>query len=655
MKQFLARYRRHELDDNVNFLATWIDDRTGYQSAWQWWVRHSTPVRPSWWNVTGPLLISVALLVAITGIGLAATYSPSSDHAWASVQFIESIPGGGFLRGLHYYGSHALVVLFGVHLIRLILTAAYRSPREIGWIAFLLLIPIVATAAVTGNPLSASGKAVAQIEVEGNIIGAAPVVGPILRTLLHGGSSVGHLTFIHLYLLHVLLLPLIGIGIGKLHIYLWLRNSRAAEHLPDEERSEIRATQRFMTAIAITIMFAALGHLAYHYGAPLDAPADPDLAQEPRPEWYFFALFELRSYFTGTTEFLATQVLPGVILGFLIVLPWIDRILARPVAKGMRMLLVIIGLGGFAYFTYLPISRDHADEHYQEFLVESAELGKRADFLAKAEGIPPGGPVELLRNDPKTRGPALFVTHCASCHSHIGKDALDIVAKKPSAPNLGFVASREWIAGLLDPDRIAGPEYFGNTAFGKAYRDDGYDEMISYVKEDLYGDLEGDELAARKEEVRKIVLALSAEAELPYQAGADADDIDAIGDGRLLLSGEKGEVGCADCHPYRGAGYEGYPDLNGYGSQNWLAEFIANPSHERFYGDRNDRMPAFKPEQGDSPQNVLSEQELLLIVDWLRRDWLMEQPDTSESPSTDKSEPSGSPPPDEAGSSTEAA
>ena len=46
-----------------------------------------------------------------------------------------------------------------------------------------------------------------------------------------------------------------------------------------------------------------------------------------------------------------------------------------------------------------------------------------------------------------------------------------------------------------------------------------------------------------------------------------------------------------------------------------------NPAGERFYGDNNDRMPAFGPH--DNPQlNQLDDKSLGLIVDWLRGDWV---------------------------------
>ena len=46
-----------------------------------------------------------------------------------------------------------------------------------------------------------------------------------------------------------------------------------------------------------------------------------------------------------------------------------------------------------------------------------------------------------------------------------------------------------------------------------------------------------------------------------------------------------------------------------------MIDFIRNPAHPRFYGPRNDRMPAY------GQQKILSDAEIALIVDWLRGDW----------------------------------
>jgi mono/diheme cytochrome c family protein len=64
----------------------------------------------------------------------------------------------------------------------------------------------------------------------------------------------------------------------------------------------------------------------------------------------------------------------------------------------------------------------------------------------------------------------------------------------------------------------------------------------------------------------------------------------------------------------------GYPDLYGYGSRQWLIDFIANSSHPRFYGDGNDRMPAFA-EGKDTAAHILTRRQIELLADWLRGDY----------------------------------
>ena len=107
--------------------------------------------------------------------------------------------------------------------------------------------------------------------------------------------------------------------------------------------------------------------------------------------------------------------------------------------------------------------------------------------------FPPAGALRLLRGDPKTQGPRLFTQNCASCHDHAaGQDPIDdIKAEKSTAPNLAGFASRQWIAGLLDPKQILGPQYFGTTKFRTG-------KMARWVKETL-SDLD----AGQKKEWRR--------------------------------------------------------------------------------------------------------------------------------------------------------
>ena len=46
-----------------------------------------------------------------------------------------------------------------------------------------------------------------------------------------------------------------------------------------------------------------------------------------------------------------------------------------------------------------------------------------------------------------------------------------------------------------------------------------------------------------------------------------------------------------------------------------MLAFISDPSHARFYGERNDRMPAYGPDK------ILTAAEIGLVTDWLRGEW----------------------------------
>ncbi len=69
----------------------------------------------------------------------------------------------------------------------------------------------------------------------------------------------------------------------------------------------------------------------------------------PRPEWYFLGLFQLLKYFPGPLEPVATMVIPGIAIGFLIALPFLDRgPERRPLARVRLPITATMGLLGAA-------------------------------------------------------------------------------------------------------------------------------------------------------------------------------------------------------------------------------------------------------------------------------------------------------------------
>lgn len=593
-------------------LCNWLDARTDYRRLLAPLRNRTISGGPSWWLTSGSCLLWLFVIELATGLALMVAYSPSMASAWASVHYINQTSAGAFLRGLHFYTSHALILAFFVHLIRVVLTAAFRPPRELIWITGLLLIPLTIVWTVTGNPLSANQKGMAQVDVEGRIIASTPVVGPAIQRMLIGSNTPGNLTLTHLYFLHVGLLPFLVLLLLGLHISQVYRHGLSPLGESRSPQPPLpywpHQTVRNMTVLAIVVGTIAM--LSWHYGAPLPAPADASLPHTPRPEWYFRWLFELRGYLTGEWEFLATIVLPVVVLAYFLLLPVVDRKLSHRTSAVLRVLTVAVGVAVVGGLTWVSFARDWSDPEFLASERASEELAARARLLATGRALPVEGAITLLRNDPKTQGPLLYRRHCAACHPYTDAQGNGIATAEISAPNLFGFGTAQWIAAMLDPDKFVSDHYFGKTKFVEG-------EMAGTLR-DMF-----DSAADSAELRRQLDLAsraLAADAKLASQAEADARDAEQIAEGVALI---QGELACTDCHLYGEIGELGSaPDLTGYGSREWLTAIISDPQHERFYPeDRNDRMPAFAADPQQPQQNLLTPREMDLLVAWLRGEW----------------------------------
>ncbi len=107
----------------------WLDDRTGYRRGLKTLLGRELADGPKWGYSIASCLLWLMVVQVVTGFLMMTTYSPSLATAWASVHFIARDAAGAFLRGVHHYAAQAMIVLFLVHLVRVLLTAAFRAAR----------------------------------------------------------------------------------------------------------------------------------------------------------------------------------------------------------------------------------------------------------------------------------------------------------------------------------------------------------------------------------------------------------------------------------------------------------------------------------------------------------------------------------------------
>ncbi|MCE9605926.1 MAG: cytochrome b N-terminal domain-containing protein [Planctomycetia bacterium] len=669
----------------MNSLYRWVEDRTGITALLHEALFERVPGGARWRYVWGSTLVFAFAVQMITGLFLWMAYSPSSQTAWESVYYIQhDMQFGWLLRGLHHYMAQTMVVLLVLHLFQVVIDGAYRAPREFNFWLGLILMQIVLGLALTGYLLPWDQRGYWSTGVATSLMSLVPFVGEQTQKLVVGGSDYGHHTLTRFFALHAGVLPALLVGFLVLHVAIFRKHGIHPKTLnpkkdcyfwPDQVLKDAVACLAVLLVVLFCIFMPVIfGHVdietakanpGANLGAHLTAPADPsNKFSAARPEWYFLFLFQFLKFFHGEDmERIGALYIPGAVMGFLFLMPILGH---WKLGHRFNILFLFVLMGGAGFLTaqawfddnmagvnrhanFLPgfektQEKLEASKGYLSAVRDADEEAHRAvELVSGPRGIPAAGAVSLLRTDAKTQGYRLFREKCSSCHNWSYKNdkgvLSGIISKSISAPNLYDFGSSAWIAGVLNPERIDMADYFGLTAHGTkgtaerkakalaAKKEPPSDEsMVAWVNENY--STQGKDKAEQERianEVRAVSAALAAEAGIEGRMLVETKDLSSAQLKALLEQGRKvlaSDDACAACHKFGSAGGLGTaPDLTGYGSKEWLRELIANPAHERFYADQNDRMPAFAKDRANPKNNQLTPQELDMLVDWLRGDW----------------------------------
>ncbi len=355
----------------------WFEKRLNLADSLGPLLRHPVPRglvgKGGWFYVFGSASMSLLFIQIITGICLALVYVPSAENAYASLESLNyDVYLGWYLRALHNTAASGMVIMVLVHMIQVFLWGAFKYPRELTWLAGVVLLLLTLGMAFSGQVLRWDADAYWGVGVGASMMGRVPVIGPALVHLLLGGPVIGGDTLSRFFALHVFIIP--GLLLAMLGLHLYLVVKRGVSTVPVEGKvvdpktedeayeKELKEGVPFypepfwrdafasaLTVLVVVVLSAALGP------AGPSAPPDPALIPaNPRPDWPFLWLFGLLSLSPPGLETAIILGLPVVLIGALVLVPFVAgrgerHPRRRPVAV-LSLVLILLVLGVLSWY-----------------------------------------------------------------------------------------------------------------------------------------------------------------------------------------------------------------------------------------------------------------------------------------------------------------
>jgi quinol-cytochrome oxidoreductase complex cytochrome b subunit len=186
--------------------------------------REEVTFRYSWFLGVASFTLFVSLVVS--GIYLMFFYVPSPGSAYGNIQFLQSEVGfGQFIRNVHRWSAHLMVVTVAAHMARVFYRGAYKPPREFNWVIGVVLLLLTLLLSFTGYLLPWDQLSYWAVTVGTSIAGFVPFIGEQVQKMLLGGPQVGSAALLRFYVLHVAVLPALLVVVMAVHLWRWRKDT----------------------------------------------------------------------------------------------------------------------------------------------------------------------------------------------------------------------------------------------------------------------------------------------------------------------------------------------------------------------------------------------------------------------------------------------
>ena len=332
-------------------MRSWIDERFPMTKVWEEHAaKYWTPKNFNFWYFFGSLATLVLVMQLVTGIFLTMHYKPDVNLAFDSVEYImRDVSWGWLMRYLHSTGASAFFIVIYLHMFRALMYGSYKRPRELLWIIGMVIYLVLMAEAFFGYLLPWGNMSFWGAQVIISLFGAIPFIGEGLAQWIRGDFVVSDATLTRFFAFHVILVPLLLVGLVYIHI---VALHKTGSNNPDgiEIKKKKDETGKPLDGIAFhpyytikdlfgagvfLFLFFAIVFLApemsgwfleranFEPANPLQTP--PDII----PLWYLTPYYSILRAVTYPLFGIEAKLWGVISMGFAIflffLLPWLDR------------------------------------------------------------------------------------------------------------------------------------------------------------------------------------------------------------------------------------------------------------------------------------------------------------------------------------------
>ncbi len=343
----------------IDSAFSWVDNRFALARGGRHLLNKLFP--DHWSFLIGEIALYSFITLLATGVFLTLYFVPSahdvachtsylplngqkSSEAYCStINLSFSVRGGLLMRQMHHWGANIFVGSIVVHMLRIFFTGAFRRPREVNWAIGTTMLILAIMNGFLGYSLPDDLVSGTGIRIAFSILESIPIVGSYLAFFLFGSNYPGTALIPRFFIIHVLILPLVILGLLAAHLGLLVRQKHT--QFPGKLEREnnvigaplwptfmVKSGGYFFLTTAVTALLAAFVQInpIWQYGQYVAY----HVSYAVQPDWYMGWLDgalrlmpSWETHFPGhmiPNAFFPAILLPGITFNLIYAWPFIE-------------------------------------------------------------------------------------------------------------------------------------------------------------------------------------------------------------------------------------------------------------------------------------------------------------------------------------------